>query len=75
MKKVGDTMDKFKYYKNEEQKYKKIINNIYILIKQLDFKIEDLKKSKQKTDNIIKKFRINCYNYNLVPNMIEVILI
>ena len=71
MKKVGDTMDKFKYYKNEEQKYKKIINNIYILIKQLDFKIEDLKKSKQKTDNIIKKFKINCYNYNLVPIMIE----
>lgn len=47
------------------------ISNLLMLIKTLNFKIEKLKHSKSITDNISKKFDIECYNYNLVYEMNE----
>ena len=65
-------MDKLRYYEVEKQKCQSFISNIYMLIEQIDMKINDLKRIKRKTDIISNKFEINnCYNYNLVKEMIE----
>lgn len=52
-----------------QTKTKQYISNILNLIKNLNYKIDELEKSKQRTDNIISKFEIQCFNYNLVEEM------
>lgn len=54
------------YYENERLKSKGIVSNISNSLKQMQWKISDLDRSKKKTDNIIQKFDIDCYKYNLV---------
>lgn len=64
-------MRKSEYLEKLKDENKNHINNIRILIKTLDYKIERLKQSKKITDDICNKFEINCYNYNLVYEMNE----
>jgi len=64
-------MDKSKYLYKLKYDSKAHINNISVLIKTLNLKIEKLKHSKIVTDDICKKFDIECYNYNLVYEMEE----
>jgi len=65
-------MDKNEYLTKLQNENKNHINNISLLIKTLDFKIEELKKSKKKTDRICERFDVVCYNYNLVYEMQEI---
>lgn len=62
-------MRKSEYLQKAQMKTKQYMNNIFNLIKNLNYKIENLEKSKAMTDNIIEKFQIQCYNYNLVEEM------
>ena len=62
-------MRKSEYLEKAQIKTKQHINNILNLIKNLNYKIENLEKSKLITDNIIEKFDIQCFNYNLVEEM------
>ena len=63
-------MDKLRYYEVGKQKCQSFISNIYMLIEQIDMKINDLKRIKRKTDIISNKFEINnCYNYNLIEHI------
>lgn len=64
-------MDKLEYFENEKARNKKLINNISDSIKKIDAEIAELKKSKNKTDKLINKFQINCYNYNFVDEIID----
>lgn len=64
-------MRKLDYFENERNKTKKFINNISKSLEKINSKTYELKKSKNKTDNIINKFEIECFNYNLVNEMIE----
>ena len=64
-------MDKNEYLVKLQNENKKHIHNIALLIKTLDFKIDNLKQSKKKTDRICERFDIVCYNYNLVYEMEE----
>lgn len=58
-----------KNYEKEELNSKEIVSNISDSLKQMEKNISELEKSKQKTDNIIEKFDINSYKYNLVEEM------
>ena len=62
-------MRRSEYLEKLQTKTKQYISNILNLIKNFDYKIDNLEKSKQKTDNIIEKFEIQCFNYNLVEEM------
>lgn len=62
-------MKKSEYLERLQNENKKHINNILLLIKTLNFKIERLKHSKVTTDRICERFNIRCYNYNLVYEM------
>lgn len=62
-------MKKIEYYENEKVKSKKFISNISNSLKEINPKIEELGKSKKKTDNLIEKFDIECFKYNLVNEM------
>ena len=62
-------MKKVEYYENEKLKSKQIVSNISSSLKQINRQISELDKSKQKTDDLIKKFDIDCYKYNLVDEM------
>lgn len=64
-------MKKLEYFENEKSKSKKFINNISNSLEKINPKISELGKSKKKTDNLINKFQIECFNYNLVNEMIE----
>lgn len=64
-------MKKSDYLQKLQYDNKKYINNIYLLMKTLEFKIAELKKSKEKTDKMCRNFDISCYNYNLVNEMQE----
>lgn len=64
-------MDKSEYLYKLKYDSKAHINNITILIKTLNIEIEKLKQSKATTDEICKKFDVECYNYNLVYEMEE----
>lgn len=56
-------------YEVERNKSKQIVSNISNLLKQTEWKISELDKSKKQTDSIIQKFDISCYRYNLVEEM------
>lgn len=56
------------YYQKERLKSKNIVSNISNSLKQIQWKIDELDKSKRKTDSIIQKFGIECYKYNLVED-------
>lgn len=56
-------------YEVERNKSKQIVSNISNLLKQTEWKISELDKSKKQTDGIMQKFDINCYRYNLVEEM------
>ena len=64
-------MSRLDYFENEKNKSKKIINNISKLLEKINPILYELEKSKNKTDNIINRFEIECFNYNLVNEMIE----
>lgn len=64
-------MKKNEYLIKLQNENKRHINNIAHLIKALDFKLNELKKSKVKTDRICERFDIVCYNYNLVYEIEE----
>ncbi|MBO5349120.1 MAG: hypothetical protein J6A89_04810 [Clostridia bacterium] len=64
-------MKKLQYFENEKNKSKKFINNISIFLENINPRINELGKSKNKTDNIMNIFQIQCFNYNLVNEMIE----
>lgn len=64
-------MRKSEYLEKLQNENRKHINNILLLIKTLNFKIERLKYSKATTDRICERFNIKCYNYNLVYEMEE----
>lgn len=64
-------MNKIEYFERERYKAKQLISNICNALLRIDQKIEELKKSKKKTDDIINKFEIKCYDYNLVEEFIE----
>lgn len=64
-------MNKDEYLAKLQNENKNHINNIELLIKTLDFKIEGLKQSKKKTDRICERFNIVPYNYNLIYEMEE----
>lgn len=63
-------MKKLEYYEDGKIQSKQIVSNISNTLKQLNWQISELKKSKKRTDELIKKFDINCYKYNLVDEMI-----
>ncbi len=65
-------MKKSEYLEKLQDENKKHINNIFLLIKTLNFKIQRLKHSKAVTDRICERFNIVCYNYNLVYEMEEI---
>ena len=68
---MGDFMKKTEYLLKLQYDTKQHIRNIYLLIKSVDYKIAELKKSKEKTDKMCNSFELNCYNYNLVEEMQE----
>lgn len=57
------------YCEIDKFKSKQIVSNISKSLKQLQWKILELDKSKRKTDSLIQKFGIKCYKYNLVEDM------
>ena len=59
-------MNKVDYYEKLRININDNINNISKLIRDLNYKIKDLQKSKNKTDALIMKFEVNCYTYNYV---------
>lgn len=64
-------MKKLEYFENEKNKSKKFIINISKSLEKINTKIYELGKLKNKTDNIVNSFEIECFNYNLVNEMIE----
>ncbi|MBP3503071.1 MAG: hypothetical protein J6K42_06335 [Clostridia bacterium] len=64
-------MKKLEYFENERNKSKNFIRNIAKTLAKMNFKIYELGKLKNKTDNIINSFEIECFNYNLVNEMVE----
>lgn len=64
-------MTKGEYLEKLKTQNRNHISNLQILIKTMNFNIEKLKRSKELTDNIEKKFNVNSYNYNLVYEMIQ----
>ena len=65
------SMKKLEFLESERFRSKQFISEISESLKNIDPKIRALKKSKQKTDALIKKFDIQCYNYNLVDEMLD----
>lgn len=64
-------MKKLEYFENEKNKSQKFIINISKSLEKISPKIYELGKLKNKTDNLINSFEIECFNYNLVNEMIE----
>ena len=64
-------MSRLDYFENEKNKSKKFINNISKLLEKINPILYELENSKNKTDNIINRFEIECFNYNLVNELIE----
>lgn len=64
-------MKKIEYFQNEKNRSKRFVNSISKSIENINPKIYELGKLKNKTDTIIKNLGIECYNYNLVNEITE----
>ena len=62
-------MNKIEYYEKLRMNINDNIANISKLLRDINYKIKELEKSKQKTDALKEKFEIECYNYNYVDEM------
>lgn len=64
-------MNRIEILDQEKLKSKVLLNNISNCLKNINYKIDELLKFKNQQENIIQKFEIKCFNYNLVDKMLE----
>ena len=64
-------MNKIEILDQEKLKSKVLLNNISNCLKNINYKIDELLKFKNQQENIIQKFEIKCFNYNIVDKMVE----
>ena len=64
-------MNKIEILDQEKLKSKVLLNNISNCLNNINYKIDELLKFKNQQDNIIQKFEIKCFNYNLVDKIVE----
>ena len=64
-------MNKIEILNQEKLKSKILLNNISNCLNNINYKIDELLKFKNQQENIIQKFEIKCFNYNIVDKMVE----
>lgn len=64
-------MNKIEVFEQEKIKNKIMLNNISNCLKNINYKIDDLEKNNRKQENIINKFEIKCFKYDLVDELIN----
>ena len=64
-------MNKIGILDQEKLKSKVLLNNISNCLKNINYKIDELLKFKNQQENIIQKFEIRCFNYNIVDKIVE----
>ena len=64
-------MNKIEILNQEKLKSKVLLNNISNCLNNINYKIDELLKFKNQQENIIQKFEIKCFNYNIVDKMVE----
>lgn len=64
-------MTKIEILNQEKLKSKVLLNNISNCLNNINYKIDELLKFKNQQENIIQKFEIKCFNYNIVDKMVE----